>query len=307
MSWTAEDIPDLEGKVSIVTGANSGIGFATTKLLAENGSKVVMACRNERKAKRAKEQIEAKDDTAELDVMVVDLANRSQIKVFSSNFEEKYERLDIMINNAGVMHTEFKRTDFGFEYQFGVNFLGHFLLNSELVDLIKETGGSRVVSVSSLLHRDAEMNFDKLNSEEEYDRKRAYADSKMAMILYASELQRRFEREEIDSKSVPVHPGFVDTPLHDKAASNMEGKIYPLAYRGAARTMAQSPEKGALPSLYAATAEGVEGGEFIGPGGFREMRGNPTEVEPDGRAEDEELASKLWEYAEKQVETEFNL
>lgn len=305
MSWSTADIPDMEGKVSVVTGANSGIGFHTAKELAGKNSRVILGCRNPRKAEEAKRKILEEHTDAEVECITLDLANKSQIKVFAAKFRQEYDRIDVLVNNAGVMHLPFKRTDFGFEYQFGVNYLGHFLLNSELIDLIKETEGSRVVSVSSLLHKNGELDFDKLNSEKGYDKRQAYADSKLAILVYAKELQRRFETKGIDSRSIAVHPGYVDTPLHDKAARHREGKVGSLTYRGITRTIAQSPRKGALPTLFAATESKVEGGEFIGSGGFKELRGPPEEVEGIEKTEDRDLAEELWRFSEKVMETDF--
>jgi len=206
-----------------------------------------------------------------------------------------------------VMHLPFKRTDYGFEYQFGVNFLGHFLLNSKLIDIIEDTEDSRVVSVSSLLHKDGELDFEELNSEDSYDKRQAYADSKLAILVYAMELQRRFEEKEVDSKSIAVHPGYVDTQLHSKAAKHRDGTAKSLAYKSMTKALAQSPKKGALPSLYAACSEKVVGGDFIGPRGFKKIRGLPEKAKPVEKAYDEELADQLWNFSEETMETEFTV
>lgn len=306
MNWTTEDMDSLDGKVAVVTGANSGLGFHTTKNLAKKGYEVVMACRDHGKASEARYEIEQELRDPDLRIIELDLADLNSINDFARRFKEKYNRLDLMVNNAGVMHIPFRRTEFGFEYQFGVNHLGHFYLNSQFIDMIKETVDSRVISVSSLLHRSAELNFEGMNDEDSYDKKTAYADSKMANLMYAKELNRKFEEKDIDSKAFAVHPGYSDTNLQMRAAKTTGGKLKLLGMKAMNRAVAQSAEKGALPTLYACT-ESLEGGEFIGPDGFKEMRGSPTIVQPDKRAEDEGLRQKLWKFSEEDLGINFSV
>lgn len=306
MSWTAENMDSLDGKVAVVTGANSGLGFETTKKLAEKGCEVVMACREHDKASEARNEIEKELRDPDLRIIELDLADLNSINDFARRFEEKYDRLDLMVNNAGVMHIPFSRTEFGFEYQFGVNHLGHFYLNSQLIDIIKETEDSRVISISSLLHRSAKLDFEDMNEEESYDKKTAYADSKMANLMYAKELNRKFEEKDVDSKAIAVHPGYSDTNLQMRAAKTTGGKLKLLGMRAMNKVLAQPAEKGALPTLYACS-EDLEGGEFVGPDGFKEMRGNPTVVQPDERAEDEELREKLWKFSEEELGINFSV
>ncbi|MFB6100425.1 MAG: oxidoreductase [Candidatus Nanohalobium sp.] len=303
MTWTAEDMSSLEEKVAIVTGANSGIGFEATKELARKDCEVVMACRDREKANEARNEVEKELRDPDLRIIELDLADLNSINDFARRFKEKYDRLDFMVNNAGVMHLPFKRTEFGFEYQFGVNHLGHFYLNSRLIDMIEKTEDSRVVCVSSLLHRDAELDFEEMNNRESYDKKVAYGDSKMANLMYAKELDQRFKEKEVDSKAIAVHPGYSDTNLQARAAG---GRIKTAGMKLMNKVAAQSAEKGALPTLYACTAE-LKGGEFIGPDGFKQMRGNPTKVQPDERAEDRELRQKLWEFSEDELGISFGV
>jgi NAD(P)-dependent dehydrogenase (short-subunit alcohol dehydrogenase family) len=265
-----------------------------------------MACRDREKANEARNRLEEELRTPDLRIIELDLADLNSINDFARKFREKYDRLDFMVNNAGVMQIPWKRTDFGFEYQFGVNHLGHFALNAQLIDLIEETEDSRVISVSSLLHRKAEMNFDLLNSEEDYDRSRAYADSKMANLMYARELDKRFKENNIDSKAFSAHPGYSDTNLQINSARKTGGLLKLAGMKLANKVIAQSPEKGCLPILYGLT-EDLDGEEFIGPSGFKEIRGSPEIVEPDERANDEELRAKLWEFSEEELGIDFSI
>jgi NAD(P)-dependent dehydrogenase (short-subunit alcohol dehydrogenase family) len=306
MSWSSENIDSMESKVAVVTGANSGIGFEAAKKLAEKDCEIVMACRSRDKANEARNQIEEELRDPDLRIIELDLADLNSINNFVRRFQEKYDRLDLMINNAGVMHIPFKRTGFGFEYQFGVNQLGHFALNAQLIDTIKDTENSRVVCVSSLLHKKAKMNFETLNDEKNYEKSTAYADSKMANLMYAKELDKKFKQEEVDSKAIAVHPGYSATNLQLRSAKASGGKIRVLGTKLVNKVLGQPAEKGALPTLYACT-EDLEGGEFIGPDGFKEMRGSPTEVEPDKRALDPNLREELWNFSENQLGFTFEL
>lgn len=295
-----------EDRVAIVTGANSGIGFHATKKLAEKDIEVVMACRDHDKATDARKSIEEDLRDPDIRIIELDLADLSSINDFARRFRENYDRLDLMVNNAGVMHLPFKRTDFGFEYQFGVNHLGHFYLNSQLIDTVKDTEDSRVVTVSSLLHKDSEMDFSQLNDKDSYDKKVAYADSKLANLLYAKELDRRFKENEIDSKSIAVHPGYSDTQLQKKSFVESGSKLGLLVGKAMNFALAQSAESGSQPTVHACL-ESLNGGEFIGPDGFKEMRGKPTQVQPDERANNKELRKELWEFSEEELGISFNV
>jgi len=306
MSWSRDEIGSLGGKVVVVTGANSGIGFEAAKTLAGKGAEVVLACRSKEKADDARIRIEEEVDDPDLRIIELDLGDLNSITKFAGRFKEKYRQLDILINNAGVMMIPFQRTSFGFEYQFGVNHLGHFALTSKLIDLIKKTENSRVICVSSALHKGAELNWSQMNKEDSYDKKTAYSDSKLANLLFAKSLDEKFKEKNIDAKAVAVHPGYADTNLQVRSAKTTGGRLKLMAMKTANKVLAQSAEDGAMPTLYACTSN-LKGGEFIGPSGLMEMRGTPKKVEPDERANNKKLQQKLWTYSEKQLETKFKI
>jgi len=271
--WTTKDIPDQNGKVVIVTGANSGIGFEASRALAGRGATVVMACRSLDKGEAAARQIRGEYPEAQLDLKQIDLADLSSVRAFAEDFLAEYERLDILINNAGVMATPYRKTVDGFELQFGANHLGHFALTGLLIELLKKTPESRIVTVSSYAHFIGRINFNDLGSEKSYQKWLAYGQSKLANVLFGYELQRRSARNGGNPISVVVHPGYAATNLqHTTTFFQMLNPI-----------MAQSQEMGALPTLYAATSPEIQGGEYIGPeGGERGGRivaeGTPEEI-----------------------------
>ena len=287
--WTAENIPDLTGKVAIVTGANSGIGYEMARALAGKGATVMLACRNQDKGQAAVRQIAREYPPAKAGLMQLDLADLASVRRFAGEFTSHYDRLDILINNAGVMAPPFGKTADGFELQFGANYLGHFALTGLLVDRILHTSRARVVTVSSGGHRFGEIDFDNLNAEKGYDRQRAYAQSKLANLLFAYELQRRFEGAGVDAMAVAAHPGWTATNL--QAHWRMVRMLNPF--------IAQKPEMGALPALYAATAPDVRGGDYYGPRGWQELRGHPTRVRSSARSHDTAVAARLWTVAEE--------
>lgn len=302
MAWTESDIPDLSGKNAVVTGANSGLGFETARMLSENGATVVMACRSIEKGRKAREKIEDEESSVDLRVMELDLASLDSVHSFAMKYMDSFDTLEVLVNNAGVMMIPWRTTEFGFEYQFGVNHLGHFALNAKLMDLVKQTEDSRVVSLTSLYHREAEMDFEKFNSVEHYDRKRAYSDSKMANLMYAKELNRRFENEGIDSRAAAAHPGYAATNLQKRAGRGYGGFVGAQLAGLMNRALGQPAEQGALNTVYAATERSIEGGELVGPDGWKKWRGSPEVQEPDPRANNIELREKLWNYSERQLD-----
>jgi NAD(P)-dependent dehydrogenase (short-subunit alcohol dehydrogenase family) len=212
--WTAEDIPDQTGKIVIVTGANSGLGFEDTRALAKKGASVVMACRSIDKAEDAARRIRAEHPAADLTIMPLDLASLDSVRQFAQDFAQRYKTLNLLINNAGVMALPHRReTADGFEMQIGTNHLGHFALTGLLMPLIASTPGARVVSVSSGAHRYSRINFDDLQAEKSYGRWPAYGQSKLANLLFTYELQRRFEAAGMDAIAVAAHPGYANTHL----------------------------------------------------------------------------------------------
>lgn len=288
-NWTTENIPDLTGKIAIVTGANSGIGYETARALAYKGASVVLACRNLDKGEAATRQIVQAHPGAQAELLPLDLSDLASIRRFASEFADHYDRLDLLINNAGIMAIPFGKTADGFELQFGTNHLGHFALTGLLLQLILHTPRARIITVSSGAHRFGEIDFDNLNGEKGYDRGRAYAQSKLANLLFTYELQRRFDGAGVAALAAAAHPGWTETNL--QAHWRMVRVLNPL--------IAQRPEVGALPTLYAATASDVQGGDYYGPNGWQELRGYPTRVRSSARSYDAAVAARLWAVSEE--------
>lgn len=293
--WTKNNIPDLSGKIALVTGSNTGIGFETVKALYEAGASVTIAARDPEKAQKAIEKINfATVGKGELDYGVLDLGNLNSVKIFAENFMQKHSNLDLLVNNAGVMVPPASKTADGFELQFGVNFIGHFALTGHLLPLLKKTADARVVTLSSgaatLVNT---IDFDNLRLEKSYDEWREYGVSKLADILFSYELDRRFKNAGISAISVAAHPGVTRTDLQRNIpGENLEGMF-------AAFDEVMQPWQGALPSLFAATDPSVKGGDFYGPDGKKEYAGYPALSKHSTPAmKDEALAEKLWEYAE---------
>ncbi len=279
--WTIADLPDQTGRTVIVTGANSGIGAATATALAEAGARVVLACRDTAKAERAAAAMRGETEVRELD-----LANLNSVRAFTDSIE----RVDVLINNAGVMALPLRRTADGFEMQFGTNHLGHFALTNLLLDRITD----RVVTVSSVAHRIGKINLADPNWEQRrYDRWLAYGQSKLANLMFAFELQRRLAGEGAAVISVAAHPGYAATELMSHTESIQDA----IMWLGN-RTLAPSAKDGALPTLFAATADVVPGA-FYGPDGFLGLRGNPARCGSAPTARDRKVATELWELSEK--------
>lgn len=288
--WTTDNIPDQTGRVAIVTGANSGIGYETARPLAHKGATVIMASRNETKGQAAAQQILDEKPSGTVEVMVLDLADLDSIKHFAQAFQERYDRLDLLINNAGVMMIpERQTTPQGFEMQFGTNHLGHFALTGLLIDTLLATPGSRVVNVSSMAHQFGSITLDDLQSKETYSPSGAYGQSKLANILFTNELGRRFQAAGSSSIAASSHPGWTATNLQQH--SRMAQLLNPI--------VAQKPPMGALPTLYAATADDVHNGDFFGPRGLMGMRGHPKKAQASDRSQDEAMAAGLWTASEE--------
>ena len=284
--WTAKDIPDLEDVIAVVTGANSGIGFEITKQLAGRGALVVMACRDLQRAKSAAAAIYKTNPDAALQPLRLDLADLTSVRTFAKNFKSHFDKLTLLINNAGIMVPPLGKTADGFELQFGVNHLGHFALTGRLLDVLLETPGARIVTLSSGAHRMGEMDFANLHAQKAYKPWAAYGQSKLANLLFTFELQRRLESAGAEVMAVAAHPGYTGTNLQQHSG---------LAFLN---VLAQNAEKGALPALYAATAPSVRGGDYFGPDGFAEMRGYLKRVDSSAAAKDAHTARRLWEASE---------
>ena len=292
--WTADDIPDQTGRTFIITGANSGLGYVTALELARHGATVIMAVRNAAKGASARDAILAAVPAAKLEVAALDLADLDSVKEFATGIVTSGRSIDVLINNAGIMMPPRRVTKQGFELQFGTNHLAHFALTLRVLPALEGRADARVVTMSSGLHKSGHIHFDDLGAIKTYSRTGAYSQSKIANVYFALELDRRLRAQGIPIKSVLAHPGYAATNLQSA------GPTGPLAWLMVLGNMfmAQTAEQGALPELYAATAPGVEGGQFIGPDGRNEMRGYPTLVQPIERAKDPEIARRLWEVSE---------
>ena len=295
--WSAADVPDLSGKVIVVTGANSGVGFEAAKVFAQNGAKTILACRNRGRAENALRDIESEVPGAAAEVMILDLASLDSVHHFADAFKARYEQLDVLVNNAGIMMVPYGRTEEGFELQFGTNHLGHFALTGLLLGRILQTPGARVVTVSSSAHRWARADFDNLMYEggKGYSPRGAYGRSKLANLLFTHELQRRFEAVGADAMALAAHPGFAATNL----SSHLTDHWYARPFRPLLQLMAQSAAMGALPAIRAAVDPQAGGGQYFGPGGFMEQRGYPVVVQTSRAAHDREAARWLWQRSEE--------
>jgi NAD(P)-dependent dehydrogenase (short-subunit alcohol dehydrogenase family) len=289
-------MPDQSGRTAIVTGANSGLGLATARELARAGAAVTLACRDAGKGEAAAERIRATVPGAALEVGVVDLADLGSVRDFAARVADAHERLDLLINNAGIMAAPRRLTRDGFESQFGTNHLGHFALTGLLLPALLNASAPRVVTVSSHLHRRGTMNFDDLQGERKYSRWGAYGQSKLANLMFCFELQRRAAAAGSALLSLAAHPGYAATNLQFAAPDRFYEKAY--IWIGN-RLFAQSADMGALPTLYAATVPGLPGGTYVGPGGRAEQRGHPKVVTAAGKAYDEQAWERLWEVSER--------
>ncbi|HWF35119.1 MAG TPA: oxidoreductase [Solirubrobacteraceae bacterium] len=294
--WTAQDIPDQTGRLAVVTGANSGLGLVTARELARAGAEVIIACRDTGKGERALATIRAAVPGAHAEVQQLDLADLSSVKAFAARLGETHERIDLLINNAGVMALPRRTTVDGFESQLATNHLGHFALTGLLLGPLLAAPHPRVVTLSSMVHRIGRINFADLQGERRYHRWIAYGQSKLANLLFAFELQRRAGGAGTNLQSLAAHPGYAATNLQS-AGPEVAAERWGMAL--ANRVIAQSADMGALPTLYAATVPDLPGGTFVGPGGPGEMRGAPRPVTAKARAYDTEAARRLWDVSEE--------
>jgi NAD(P)-dependent dehydrogenase (short-subunit alcohol dehydrogenase family) len=295
MKWTAADVPDQAGRVAVVTGANTGIGYQTAAVLARQGANVVLAVRNIDKGKAAAARITAANPQAKLSVQELDLTSLASVRAAAGAITAAHPRIDLLINNAGVMMTPKGTTKDGFELQFGTNHLGHFALTGLLLDHLLPVDGSRVVTISSLGHRiRASIDFDDLRAGPGYDRAAAYGRSKLANLLFTYELQRRLAAKAAPTIAVAAHPGGSRTELGRNAPTWVR-----VGLTLAGPVLFQSAAMGALPALRAATDPRVRGGEYYGPGGLAEQRGYPQLVQSSAASHDEQLQRWLWTVSEQ--------
>ncbi|MEZ5008453.1 MAG: oxidoreductase [Chitinophagales bacterium] len=294
-SFNINEVPSQKGRIAIVTGANIGLGYETALVFAEKEMTVILACRNLQKAEKAKKDMLEKVPNANVDIIEIDLSKLNSVRAFAKSFLEKYNQLDLLVNNAGVMVPPYTKTEDGFELQLGANHLGHFLLTGLLLDTILKTPQSRIVSLSSLAHKQGKINFDDLQSEANYSKMGAYNQSKLACLMYAYELQRRLEKAGEKTISVAAHPGLSTTNLDQHLPALIAKVLIPILKA----TVAQSPKAGAEPTLYAALGKNVSGGDYFGPGGFGEYSGRAKKVSSTKLSHNTEIAKRLWEVSEQ--------
>ncbi|HUE25340.1 MAG TPA: oxidoreductase [Solirubrobacteraceae bacterium] len=291
--WTERDVPDQSGRLAVVTGANSGLGLATATGLARARAKVVLACRDEVKGAAAGGRICSAVPAADVHVARLDLGDLGSVRSFAENLG--FDRVDLLINNAGVMAPPRTLTKDGFESQFGTNHLGHFALTGLLLPRLQAAPEPRVVTVSSTLHRRGKIDFDDLQGERRYNPWDAYGQSKLANLMFCFELQRRAVAAGSPLTSMAAHPGYAATNLQSAVPHPFYARVF-MALGN--RLLAQSAEMGALPTLYAATVPDLPGGSYIGPDGRGEQRGYPRIVTAAGKAYDEDSWRRLWEVSE---------
>ncbi len=299
-------IADQTGRIALVTGANSGLGLQTSLRLAQAGAVVLMACRNPDKAAAALDEVRRAAPDADVSTIALDLASLASVREAAAQVLARHDRLDLLINNAGVMAIPRRETADGFEAQLGTNHLGHFALTGLLIDTVMATPHSRVVNVSSNAHKMGRIRFDDLMGERRYERWSAYGQSKLANLLFTFELQRRLTAAASGTIAVAAHPGWAATQLQT-GGRGITGGTYLLANNLANRAAAQSAAMGALPTLHAATSPDVIAAGYYGPGGPFEIRGLPAAVNPSGRARDAAAARELWARSEELTGVRFDL
>lgn len=300
-NFNLEEIPHQKGKIAIITGANTGLGFETAIELARKKIKIIMACRNINKAELAKEEILKYIPEAQLDIMEIDLSKLNSVRKFANSFLAKYDRLDLLINNAGVMMPPYQQTEDGLELQMAANYYGHFLLTGLLIDIITKTKNSRIISLSSIAHRNASINFKDMQSEQKYSKFGAYGQSKLACLVFSKELQRRLEaNQKTNSISVAAHPGASNTELARHLPKLASILLTPFLF-----LITHSPKNAAKPTILASLRNNVDGGDYYGPQGFMEMNGSPGLAKAESQAYDVLTAKRLWEESEKLTDIQF--
>lgn len=289
--WTSRDIPSLKDKVAVVTGANRGLGLEIAATLAAAGATVVMACRNPERAQSGHTEVKRRTSTGKVETMALDLGDLSSVRRFAEQYTHKFNRLDILCHNAAAILAPLGKTRDGFETHIGTNHLGAFALTGLLLGLLRATPGARVVSMSSIAHRlTPGLDFDDLHFERKpYKEMDAYGKSKLAALLFNFELARRLQKADAAVIATAAHPGYTATNL------DLGGFFMRLS----TRLFAQAPVRGALPALYAATAEAARNGEFYGPGGFKQLTGYPVRVDSRPEAQDAAVAARLWDVSQE--------
>jgi NAD(P)-dependent dehydrogenase (short-subunit alcohol dehydrogenase family) len=297
--WIEQNIPTQAGKTALITGANSGLGFEAARILAARGAAVTLGVRDIVKGEAAAATIRAAVPGAALEVAALDLASLTSVRSFAGIFMQTHARLNMLINNAGVMAIPRRATADGFEMQFGTNHLGHFALTGLLLPLVLKTPAARIVTVSSGAHQFGRMNFDDLQGKRSYKKWTAYGQSKLANLLFAYELQRRLSAAGSSAISVAAHPGYAATNLQYVGPEMECARFGKRTMSAANRIFAQSAAMGALPEVYAATAPEVRGGDYFGPNGLLGQRGFPVKAKSNARSQDPAAAARLWAASEE--------
>jgi len=299
-NWTENNIPDQSGRIALITGANSGIGFESTRALVQKGATVIMACRSTARGEEAREQLLQLVPNAKLVVMALDLSDLESVQKFAAAFQRTYHKLDILINNAGVMIPPFTQTKQGYELQFGTNFLGHFALTGLMFPLMKDVENSRIVTACSLAGNNAKIDFDDLHSKSKpYKKWDAYGQSKLAELIFSFELARRLEDSNSKTIAVSAHPGGSNTNLQRTTGFFLKHVLFPL--------LSHAPSKAVLPSLVAAIDPLAGNGTYWGPSGFNELKGPPHRAKVPPVVYDKVIGNRLWKVGEDLTGIKFDL
>lgn len=296
--WTAADVPDQQGRTALVTGANAGIGFETAMVLAVRGATVVLACRDTAKAEAAAARIRAAAPQAKTETLRIDLASLASVRRAAEQFRSGHGRLDLLINNAGLIHPGRAITEDGFELHFGTNHLGHFALTGQLLDRLLAAPGSRIVTVSASGHRRGDIHFDDLTLRSGYSMIAAYGQSKLANLMFTYELQRRLAASGARTIAVAAHPGNAHTDVGRDLPGWLRAVLSP-RLRPVNSWLVQTARMGALPTLRAAADPAASGGDYYGPAGLGEFTGHPARVQPSARSLDANLQRRLWDESER--------
>jgi NAD(P)-dependent dehydrogenase (short-subunit alcohol dehydrogenase family) len=306
-TWSAADIGDLTGRVALVTGANSGIGYETARALADHGAHVILACRDEERGRQARDKLESELDRCSLELLHLNLADLVSVRRAAAVVLNEHARLDLLVNNAGVMGTPYRLSADGFELQMATNHLGHFALTGLLLDRIVTTERSRIVTVSSHLHRIGRPPAADAAAPAPGSTWVAYGTSKLANLLFATELARRLEAARLPTRSVAAHPGWTRSNLAGNGAALGGSRVRRKLGRAAGTTLGQSTAAGALPVLCAATAAAVRSGQYIGPARLFGLAGPPRVTRPSRRALDAAGAAALWRVSEELTEVRYSV
>ena len=302
MSFDINNLDSQKGKTAIVTGANSGLGKEITIGLLKIEVKVIMACRNIKKAENTKLEIIKTIPSADIEIMELDLTSLTSVRSFAKSFCDKHNQLNLLIENAGIMIPPFVKTEDGFESQMGVNYFSHFLLTNLLMPILNKTEGARITTTSSIAHQNGRINFDNLNAEISYSKMEAYSQSKLACLMFAYELQRRLSKADSNVIAVSAHPGVSNTNLFSHIPKFIQILMIPLL-----PFFTHPPKNAAMPMLYAALGKSVNGGDYFGPLGYKGMKGKAGKVNSKPHALDKDVAKKLWEVSEKLTGEKFDI